>query len=281
MRIGGPHSALEALSVDHPELSGPEDVNILGRRQVLAGGVAAAVSGMAGAQGFRRGDSAKAVAGCRGVGAALKFMVYAGARLPSGKQAAGATRGYQLSIWRWNAERANPAYVTSFDGMAADPQEGVHIDGDAIRIVQKDHWDILDACGACDGRQVVHRLRLTSPGVSDDGTVSLTPELDLVDEIYTRFRAGQSAEALASPSVLQFMRQSWAPMEHHSFGFLPMLFMNVPETATKKGGVTQLCFRAYYGIRSESMSATLFTFARKGSELRIINAQQNAAGCSP
>lgn len=169
--------------------------------------------------------------------------------------------------------------------MADAEQEGVHVDGDAIRIVQKDqdHWNVLDPCGACDGPQAAHLLRLTSQGVSDEGIVSLTPELDLVDEIYTRFRVGQSTEALASPSVLQFMKRLWISneMDQRSFGFLKMLFMNVPQTVTQKGGATQLCFRAYYGIRNDSMTAILFTFARKGGQLRIIDARQNAAGCMP
>lgn len=61
-------------------------------------------------------------------------------------------------------------------GVAAAEQEGVHADGDNIRIVEKEYWDILDPCGACDGRQMAHVLRLTPSGVSDEGTVSLTSE---------------------------------------------------------------------------------------------------------
>jgi hypothetical protein len=196
-------------------------------------------------------------------------------------QVAGATTGHQLSIWRWNGEVATPLYVTSFAGIGDAPQEGVHVAGDTIRIVQKDQWTVLDPCGACDGRQVAQLLRLTSRGVSDEGTVSLTPELDLVDAIYTKFRLGQAADALATPAVLQFMRQLWVSnrMEDRNLGFMKMLFMNVPQTVTQKGDTTQLCFRAYYGIGNDSMTATLFTFARQGSQLHIVDAQQNAAGC--
>jgi hypothetical protein len=205
-------------------------------------------------------------------GGAARFYIEAGYA-----QVAGATTGHQLSIWRWNGAVATPLYVNSFLGMPDAEQEGVHVNGNTIRIVQKEYWDILDPCGACDGRQMARLLRLTSHGVLDEGTVSLTPELDLINEIYSRIKAGQSAEGLASPSALQIMRQSWAPMEHRSFQHL---FINMPEEVTHEAGMAQLCFRAYHGM-DEPMTPALFTFAKKGRDLRIIDVRLNVAGCMP
>jgi hypothetical protein len=64
-------------------------------------------------------------------------------------------------------------------------------------------------------------------------------------------------------------------MEHRSFQHL---FINMPEEVTHEAGMAQLCFRAYQGM-DEPMTPALFTFAQKGRDLRVIDAQQNVAGC--
>jgi hypothetical protein len=193
-------------------------------------------------------------------------------------QEAGGTRGAQLSVWLWDGRAATPLYVSSYATGGEAEGQGATVDGDDIRIGRKDHFVTLDPCGACDGRQVVHRLKvMPDDHLEDLGTVSLTPELDLVDEIYTDIREGRMAQQLASQPVLALMRRSWEPMEGKSF---QLLFIHEAETVTHDNGHTQLCFHAYYGVEG-LMPPILFTFEGSGAHLRIIDARENAEACPP
>jgi hypothetical protein len=193
-------------------------------------------------------------------------------------QAAGGTRGSQLSIWRWNGHAAEPLYVESYVTGGDAPAEGASVAGDVIRIGKKARYQTLDPCGACDGSQQVERLAVTADDHIDNlGTVSLTPELDLLDQIYTRVRQNQDVGELASQAALTVIERSWQPMigrEVHN------LFINEAETATHDNGRTQLCFRAHYGGDAAHMPPILFTFAGSGSQLHVTAAQQ-VSGCGP
>jgi hypothetical protein len=190
-------------------------------------------------------------------------------------QGAGGTRGSQLSIWRWNGHAAEPLYVQSYSTGGDAPGQGASVEGDVIRIGQKGRFQTLDPCGACDGRQLVERLAVRSDDRIDNlGTVSLTPELDVLDQVYTRVRQNQDVAGLASEAALPLIQRSWQPMvgrEVHN------LFINEAQTVTQDGGRTQLCFRVHYGGGGD-MPPILFTFEGSGAQLHITAAQQ-VSGC--
>ncbi|HTW74856.1 MAG TPA: hypothetical protein VMD56_08065, partial [Steroidobacteraceae bacterium] len=129
--------------------------------------------------------------------------------------------------------------------------------------------------GACAGRQLEHRIQITPSGISDLGTTSLTPELDLVDELYARIKAGQNGEDLITAPAFRAMRQSWAPMRAERF---QQLFLNEAERVRRTADRSTLCFLANYV--NDPMPPLLFTFAGHGSTLHVISAQENSPGCS-
>lgn len=190
-------------------------------------------------------------------------------------QPAGCTRGSQLSIWRWTGQGAEPLYATSYAIYCDDPDQGARLHGDVFRIRQKGFFKVLFACGACAGRQLEHRIQITPSGISDLGTTSLTPELDLVDELYARIKAGQNGGDLIAAPAFQEMRQSWAPMRAERF---QQLFLNEAETVRRAADRSTLCFLANYV--NDPMPPLLFTFTGQGSMLHVINVQENSPDCS-
>jgi hypothetical protein len=117
-------------------------------------------------------------------------------------QEAGATRGHQLSLWRWKSGKAQAFYTTDFI-TGGDAPQGVTLRGDEIEITGKGFWRNFSVCGACDGRQQTRRLRVSSAGVQDLGTASLFPGLDAVDALL-----GGNQE-VATPDVAARLKKSW------------------------------------------------------------------------
>src|SRR6202044_3108135 len=101
------------------------------------------------------------------------------------------------------------------------------------------------ACNSCLGRQVDHSLRIDPDGVHDQGRVSVTPELDLVDAAFDRLHRGLPIDGLASPQAARIMenilRDTSEPGENpHDFSL--GLLMNSALRPAKAG--TELCFSA-------------------------------------
>lgn len=187
-------------------------------------------------------------------------------------QPAGATVSHQLSVWRWDGGVATALYVTSYAVVREAQAEGVRIAGDVITIERKDHFRTLLACESCDGRQLAQRLQLTpADQVQALETVSLTPELDLIDALLSRIRAGQPAVDLAEPAVTGLIKSWWG--EAQQLGVL----MSEPQTVTTVDGQRTLCFRADV-LPGVALPPMLFTFAGLGAGLRAIAAQEGDAG---
>lgn len=117
-------------------------------------------------------------------------------------QAAGATRGHQLSFWRWKNGKAEAFYTTDFV-TGGDAPQGVTVAGTEVAITGKGFWQHFSVCGACDGRQQSRHLRITPTGVEDLGVASLTPELDIIDALLG------GAENLATPETAAMLKTSW------------------------------------------------------------------------
>lgn len=186
-------------------------------------------------------------------------------------QVAGATGENQLSLWSWDGHSAMPIYVTSYR-VEAD-YEVFKLAGDVFSFESKGDYQTLSPCGACGGRETVRTMKLTATDqVENLGSTSLSPELDLIDTLYTRVKNHQPADDLASPEALAVIQRSWNDPARHG---AEDLFFNDQEKVTRNEGRDQLCFLAYYGV-DPSMPAILFTFSGFASALRVVNAQENA-----
>ena len=130
----------------------------------------------------------------------MRFYVNAGYAQP-----AGGTIGRQTSIWRWDGQSPMLLWIGFHHAMIAQ-ELGVEFDGRVFTIGEKQYFRSFFVCGSCEGRQMAHRLRLTATGVQDLGLTSLTPELDLVDELFWRLAEGRSTADIASTAVSQYLR---------------------------------------------------------------------------
>lgn len=164
-------------------------------------------------------------------------------------------------------------YVTGGDAEG----QGTSIDGDVVRISGEEVFKACWSCGSCDGRQIQHLFKITPDNRVDDlGITSLTPELDLVDEVYSDIRDGKPTGDLVSASALALQR-SWQPMKG---GRNRSLFLSTPSTVEHQGGRALLCFHANYDF-DRSMSPILFTIEGNGRHRRIVDAKQDAPHCTP
>jgi len=186
-----------------------------------------------------------------------------------------ATRGRQLSVWRWDGRVATSLYVTSYLAGGGGHDEGVSVEGDVIKIRRKDHFQMLLACGACEGRQLLQHLQLTpTDAVKELDTISLTPELDLIDVLFSRIKEGQPAADLAVPEVATLIGRQWQEAQHDAD---TVILINEPERVTAVGGQRTLCFLAH-SLPGGALSPMLFTFEGSGSRLRAIGAQEGDSG---
>lgn len=123
-------------------------------------------------------------------------------------QMAGATRGRQLSLRRWHDGKMETFYHTDF-ATAADAPDGAKVAGEEATITSKGFWSNFSVCGACDGRQQVHRVRITPSGVQDLGLTSLTPKLDTIDELLGRLAANQPTGDIATQQAAAALKSAW------------------------------------------------------------------------
>jgi hypothetical protein len=115
-------------------------------------------------------------------------------------QAAGETESAQLSFWRWDGHSATPLLLRTYQ-FKIELDEGLQVSGDLALLMVKDDFKSFIACGACAGRQRRWLFVVNAAGVLDLGETSLTPELDLVDDLYDRAGHHRSLAGLASPAA--------------------------------------------------------------------------------
>jgi hypothetical protein len=159
-------------------------------------------------------------------------------------QEMGATVGMQTSVWRWDGHAATLLWIDNH-ALMVDQKVGTSFAGSVLSIGEKDFFRSFFSCGSCVGRQMVHRLRITPEGVEDLGKASLTPELDLVDELFWRISKGKPTADIASPDVARFFKQPIKDAQRKSKKIDPDYFSTgmIDDVAvTKTGNVERLCF---------------------------------------
>ena len=114
---------------------------------------------------------------------------------------AGATDAYQLSIWRWDGQKAAPLLTRTLTQVA---DEAILVAGGTreLRLHAKGDFKSVMGCGGCSGRQMEWRFALPAKGVAPPVVRSLTPDLDAVDAVYDRLLHGHAADGLAAPAVI-------------------------------------------------------------------------------
>jgi hypothetical protein len=117
-------------------------------------------------------------------------------------QSAGGTEGAQISVWAWDGVTARPLVVRSY-AIMIDQRVGTRVEGDLLKVQQKEFFRTFSSCGACEERQTDWILRLTPHGIEDLGEKSTVPELDAVDELFYRVISHQPAQDIAAPGVIK------------------------------------------------------------------------------
>lgn len=115
--------------------------------------------------------------------------------------AAGGTVRYQVSIWRWDGRAATPLLARTLFQVLDKPVFASQ-DARGFTLHADEEYESLHACGECAGRQTIWRFDLPLTGARQPRIRSISPELDLVDRLYTRLFAHQPAPDLAAPSVI-------------------------------------------------------------------------------
>lgn len=159
-------------------------------------------------------------------------------------QEMGETVGGQISIWTWDGRRATPLLTKSY-GYMIEQEAFTRLDGDIVRVREKQDFRSFFSCGSCDGRQVEWSVRIGPDGVTDLGDVSLVPELDAVDGLLDAIRRDKPTAALASQQVVRLLRPFVTraiaearqdPDHYFSLGMLEAAVMS------RRGGTSVLCF---------------------------------------
>jgi hypothetical protein len=178
-------------------------------------------------------------------------------------QEAGGTLGGQLGVWTWDGSTASPLAVFDY-GFSIEQGNGARFDGHLLTIREKQSFKTFFACNSCLGRQVDHSLRIDPDGVHDQGRISVTPELDLVDAAFDRLHRGQPIEGLASAQAVKTMesilRNTSEPGDNARAFSLGMLLTN---RMRKSGADTEICFAA------DTTDTFIFTLRRQAGRLAI------------
>jgi hypothetical protein len=193
-------------------------------------------------------------------------------------QAAGATQGFQVSVWRWDGAAARLLLTQSLIQTADEPVIAA-VRRDALILHEKGSYDHLFACGACAGRQIETTIALPAHGARVVATRSLTPELDwasaLMDAITEGRPTGDLAATRVAAALTPLVRTAALDAKRHGdaswFGFI------TGQKVERHDGVETLCL----GIDGFDV-AEIFTLAPRGGALRgtaITTAPGGAWAC--
>ena len=117
----------------------------------------------------------------------------------------GCTGAEQFSVWQWDDDKPRPLHAKDYL-VTCDQHNGTVLEGPLLTIGMKRHFRTFDSCGQCEERQTNWMLRITPATVDDLGEVSLTPELDALDEVIDRIVHNRPATELADEKVIELLK---------------------------------------------------------------------------
>jgi len=99
-----------------------------------------------------------------------------------------------------------------------DQAIGTTFDNDkgTLHIGEKGDFETMYSCGSCIDRPLDQSVLLTKNGLKHLGVRSLAPELDRIDELFSRLQKGQATAGIASSQVVAFLRQGIAEAKKES-----------------------------------------------------------------
>ena len=182
---------------------------------------------------------------------------------------AAGTFARQISIWTWNGGTAQLEWIENYEA-GADQTFAAEFANGILTIEEKKLFRSFFACGMCDGRQVSHRLRVTPAKMQDLGTISHTPELDLIDELLWRLANGRTTRDIASDRVSRLVKPLVLKAKLASKAIGPGYFstgMLMDVTIRDSGNLRSVCFT----VDSE-LNRLYFTIRHAGrNDARIVN----------
>jgi len=159
---------------------------------------------------------------------------------------AGAAGGNQISFWRWHDGRAE--LLRSVDYAILADGEGATLDGDTVRIAEKQQWTNFTVCPTCNGRQMIHTLRVTPTEIADLGVApSQTSEMDALDALLS-----------SNNAIVAQVRKSWPEGK-------PLFLQQSPQL----DGVS-MC------VAPDQLPSLYFSIARNGPVIRFISVERRA-----
>lgn len=195
-------------------------------------------------------------------------------------QAAGATQGFQVSVWRWNGRTAKPLVAVNLAQMA-DESLIVHLGRHRLVLHAKTSFKSFWSCGDCPGRQVRIPLELTPHGARLGTERSLVPELDLADEFDDRAYRCRPVGSLVAPGALPRLRGTLyqmckaapltGPSSSGSLGMLDDWKLN------RHGSRETLCLTTEFLAHAQ-----LFSIIKRAGRLLIVGLRRGPkSDCSP
>ena len=137
-----------------------------------------------------------------------------------------------------------------------DQRNGDVLESPLLSIGIKRRFRTFFSCGGCEERQANWVLRVTPTTVDDLGEVSLTPELDALDEVIDRIVHNKPAAELADKKVIELLQDcveqaqeeiaEWNkdPGNGGIFANYFSLGMLMQTKVTQQGSDTFLCFES-------------------------------------
>jgi hypothetical protein len=162
-------------------------------------------------------------------------------------QVPAATSGHQLSFWVWKNDHIELLRSVDYTTFGEASGQGATLDGDVVRIGERQQWTHFTACASCAGRQIIHTLRITPSEVTDLGTAGQTPEMDALDALLS-----------SKYDIVAQIRKSWPEGK-------PLLLSQSPQI----DGVS-MC------VAPDGLPSLYFEIARNGVSVRFLSVQQRA-----
>jgi hypothetical protein len=113
----------------------------------------------------------------------------------------GGTGETVASIWQWDGHHATLQWIAAHNTMLDDPRST--FDGyETFTVHFKGERHTFGDCGSCDSAPQIHQVLIEPSRVRDRGTMSLAPELDLVDALFWRIHHHLPTAQIAAPAVI-------------------------------------------------------------------------------
>jgi hypothetical protein len=111
----------------------------------------------------------------------------------------------QVSIWEWNGQEAIPLLIKSYRSTINTGE--IAFDGRFLKIPTKEDYKTFFSSSMGPEAKVIWTVKVGLGGIEDLGKIHETPELQWMDQLWSRLLSGKKAEDMASPQVIGILKQ--------------------------------------------------------------------------